>query len=43
VNGNAGQLNYAMAKAGVTGMTKTIAKEYVLPQPLLSLAILIHV
>jgi 3-oxoacyl-[acyl-carrier protein] reductase len=36
VNGNAGQLNYAMAKAGVTGMTKTIAKEYVLPHPLLS-------
>jgi 3-oxoacyl-[acyl-carrier protein] reductase len=30
VNGNAGQINYALAKAGVTGMTKTIAKEYVL-------------
>jgi 3-oxoacyl-[acyl-carrier protein] reductase len=29
VNGNAGQINYALAKAGVTGMTKTIAKEYV--------------
>ncbi|KAI1434695.1 short-chain dehydrogenase [Xylaria sp. CBS 124048] len=28
VNGNAGQINYAMAKAGVTGMTKTIAKEW---------------
>jgi 3-oxoacyl-[acyl-carrier protein] reductase len=27
VNGNAGQINYALAKAGVTGMTKTIAKE----------------
>lgn len=31
VNGNAGQINYALAKAGVTGMTKTIAKEYVGP------------
>jgi len=31
VNGNAGQINYALAKAGVTGMTKTIAKEYVPP------------
>jgi 3-oxoacyl-[acyl-carrier protein] reductase len=30
VNGNAGQINYALAKAGVQGMTKTIAKEYVL-------------
>jgi len=30
VNGNAGQINYALAKAGVTGMTKTIAKEYVI-------------
>jgi 3-oxoacyl-[acyl-carrier protein] reductase len=29
VNGNAGQINYALAKAGVTGMTKTIAKEFV--------------
>jgi len=28
VNGNAGQINYAMAKAGVTGLTKTIAKEW---------------
>ncbi|CBX99886.1 hypothetical protein IAQ61_002888 [Plenodomus lingam] len=28
VNGNAGQINYALAKAGVTGMTKTIAKEW---------------
>ncbi|KAI0490086.1 3-oxoacyl-reductase [Xylaria cf. heliscus] len=28
VHGNAGQINYAMAKAGVTGMTKTIAKEW---------------
>lgn len=26
--GNAGQINYAAAKAGVIGMTKTIAKEY---------------
>jgi 3-oxoacyl-[acyl-carrier protein] reductase len=33
VNGNAGQINYALAKAGVTGMTKTIAKEYVYPFP----------
>jgi 3-oxoacyl-[acyl-carrier protein] reductase len=36
VNGNAGQINYALAKAGVQGMTKTIAKEYVaflLPLP----------
>jgi 3-oxoacyl-[acyl-carrier protein] reductase len=31
VHGNAGQINYALAKAGVTGMTKTIAKEYVFP------------
>ncbi|OAL49398.1 NAD(P)-binding protein [Pyrenochaeta sp. DS3sAY3a] len=28
VHGNAGQINYALAKAGVTGMTKTIAKEW---------------
>jgi len=28
VHGNAGQVNYALAKAGVTGMTKTIAKEW---------------
>ncbi|KAH0431640.1 hypothetical protein CcaCcLH18_06944 [Colletotrichum camelliae] len=28
VHGNAGQANYAMAKAGVTGLTKTIAKEW---------------
>jgi 3-oxoacyl-[acyl-carrier protein] reductase len=28
VHGNAGQLNYALAKAGVTGFTKTIAKEW---------------
>ncbi|KAI8945635.1 short-chain dehydrogenase [Xylaria longipes] len=28
IHGNAGQINYAMAKAGVTGMTKTIAKEW---------------
>lgn len=27
-HGNAGQINYSMAKAGVTGMTKTIAKEW---------------
>ena len=33
VHGNAGQINYALAKAGVQGMTKTIAKECV---PLLS-------
>lgn len=33
VNGNAGQINYALAKAGVTGMTKTIAKEYVSVSP----------
>jgi 3-oxoacyl-[acyl-carrier protein] reductase len=30
LNGNAGQINYALAKAGVTGVTKTIAKEYVM-------------
>ena len=29
VHGNAGQINYALAKAGVTGLTKTVAKEYV--------------
>jgi 3-oxoacyl-[acyl-carrier protein] reductase len=28
LHGNAGQLNYALAKAGVVGMTKTIAKEW---------------
>lgn len=28
VNGNAGQANYAMAKAGVIGFTKSIAKEW---------------
>lgn len=28
VHGNAGQANYATAKAGVTGLTKTIAKEW---------------
>ncbi|EXJ91714.1 3-oxoacyl-[acyl-carrier protein] reductase [Capronia epimyces CBS 606.96] len=27
-HGNAGQSNYALAKAGVTGLTKTIAKEW---------------
>ena len=26
--GNAGQANYSAAKAGVTGLTKTIAKEW---------------
>jgi 3-oxoacyl-[acyl-carrier protein] reductase len=29
LHGNAGQSNYAMAKAGVVGLTKTIAKELV--------------
>jgi len=28
VNGNAGQANYGLAKAGVLGLTKTIAKEW---------------
>ncbi|KAK0746834.1 hypothetical protein B0T18DRAFT_429722 [Schizothecium vesticola] len=28
IHGNAGQINYSMAKAGVVGMTKTIAKEW---------------
>ncbi|POR37729.1 3-oxoacyl-[acyl-carrier-protein] reductase FabG [Tolypocladium paradoxum] len=28
VHGNPGQVNYSLAKAGVTGMTKTIAKEW---------------
>ncbi|KAF3917878.1 hypothetical protein ABW20_dc0107406 [Dactylellina cionopaga] len=28
VHGNAGQLNYSIAKSGVTGMAKTIAKEW---------------
>lgn len=27
-HGNAGQANYSLAKAGVTGLTKTIAKEW---------------
>jgi NAD(P)-dependent dehydrogenase (short-subunit alcohol dehydrogenase family) len=42
VNGNAGQINYALAKAGVTGMTKTIAKEYVSAHPS-ALFLLTHV
>ncbi|RAK99738.1 3-oxoacyl-reductase [Aspergillus ibericus CBS 121593] len=28
VHGNAGQINYAVAKAGIIGLTKTIAKEW---------------
>lgn len=28
VHGNAGQINYTLVKAGVSGMTKTIAKEW---------------
>ncbi|KAF2244322.1 short chain dehydrogenase [Trematosphaeria pertusa] len=28
LHGNAGQINYSLAKAGVTGLTKTIAKEW---------------
>ncbi|KAF4122337.1 3-oxoacyl-[acyl-carrier protein] reductase [Geosmithia morbida] len=28
IHGNAGQINYSLAKAGVTGLTKTIAKEW---------------
>ena len=28
LNGNAGQANYAAAKAGIVGLTKTIAKEF---------------
>jgi len=28
IHGNAGQVNYAMAKMGVVGMTKTVAKEW---------------
>jgi 3-oxoacyl-[acyl-carrier protein] reductase len=28
VNGNAGQVNYSSAKAGIVGMTKTLAKEW---------------
>lgn len=28
IHGRAGQINYAMAKAGVVGMTKTVAKEW---------------
>jgi len=28
INGNAGQINYSLAKAGVTGLSKTIAKEW---------------
>ncbi|KAJ9191847.1 hypothetical protein DTO027B5_6801 [Paecilomyces variotii] len=28
IHGNAGQVNYALAKAGVVGLTKTIAKEW---------------
>ena len=28
LGGNAGQTNYAVAKAGITGMTKTLAKEW---------------
>lgn len=29
LHGNVGQVNYAVAKAGVVGLTKTIAKEWV--------------
>lgn len=29
LHGNVGQVNYAVAKAGVVGMTKTICKEWV--------------
>lgn len=29
LHGNVGQANYATAKAGVVGLTKTIAKEWV--------------
>ncbi|MHA6782130.1 SDR family oxidoreductase [Pseudonocardia saturnea] len=28
LGGNAGQVNYAAAKAGITGLTKTLAKEW---------------
>lgn len=28
INGNAGQANYSLAKAGVTGLTKAVAKEW---------------
>ena len=28
INGNAGQVNYSVAKAGITGLSKTIAKEW---------------
>ena len=28
MNGNAGQINYSTAKAGVVGMAKTMAKEW---------------
>jgi 3-oxoacyl-[acyl-carrier protein] reductase len=28
LHGNAGQANYSVAKAGITGLTKTIAKEW---------------
>src|SRR6266851_4370658 len=28
VYGNAGQVNYSTAKAGITGLTKTLAKEW---------------
>lgn len=33
IHGNAGQANYALAKAGVVGLSKTIAKEYALSLP----------
>jgi 3-oxoacyl-[acyl-carrier protein] reductase len=29
LHGNAGQVNYALGKAGVVGVAKTVAKEYV--------------
>jgi NAD(P)-dependent dehydrogenase (short-subunit alcohol dehydrogenase family) len=35
LHGNAGQINYSLAKAGVTGLTKTIAKEYVFSSTLI--------
>lgn len=28
INGNPGQVNYSVAKAGITGLSKTIAKEW---------------
>ena len=36
VHGNAGQANYGLAKSGINGLTKVIAKEYVYGELIIS-------